>query len=414
MKRLLKVGLGLFAFSLFPILSWLVLAVTLGEPEIANVFSLTYPIQFIWILLKSIFATGANIKGIKEKNENAVLSSMTLGIFVGAVVFGLIVVFIEPYINFMSMDVAFYKNFAIYSVLQLFVQLVFSFVLEKLYFEEKDKLASIHSMIFNSLNFAVLILTSIITKNQIIIISVTLVVISLYTVGLLIWQYKKFKMDFNILTNFKYESMSICSKIFMFITYFFGLSNAFSVGAEYIVAINFVALITDTQWDVQDAISTVAKVDIAKDKYNFKQSLINSVFFTLILISSSVILFFALYQVYNAVFVIAFIMLGIQIVDFLFDSVRLNLYSFLQLKFSTMINTIIAVSVNAIRMCLSVSLATPYCTDIGQIVSSIIWVSSCVIITCIFFKLNKDGSLQRRKKIKDKEIAKLLKMANDF
>ena len=41
-----------------------------------------------------------------------------------------------------------------------------------------------------------------------------------------------------------------------------------------------------------------------------------------------------------------------------------------------------------------------------------IWVTSCVIITCVFFKMNKDGSLQRRKRIKDKEIAKLLKMAN--
>ena len=122
MKRLIRVGLGLFAFSLFPILSWLVLAVTLGEPEIANVFSLTYPIQFIWSLLKAIFGTGANIKRNKENDENAVLSSMTLGIFVGAIVFGLLALFIEPYIKFMSMDVAFYKNFAIYSVLQLFIQ----------------------------------------------------------------------------------------------------------------------------------------------------------------------------------------------------------------------------------------------------------------------------------------------------
>ncbi len=412
MKRLIRVGLGLFAFSLFPILSWLVLAVTLGEPEIANVFSLTYPIQFIWSLLKAIFGTGANIKRNKENDENAVLSSMTLGIFVGAIVFGLLALFIEPYIKFMSMDVAFYKNFAIYSVLQLFIQLVFSFVLEKLYFEEKDKLASTHSMIFNILNFAVLILTSLITKNQIIIISVTLAVIALYVVGLLCWQYKKFRMDFNILSNFKYESMSICTRIFMFITYFFGLSNAFQAGAEYIAAINFVSLITDTQWDVQDAVSTVAKVDLSNNKYNAKKSLIDAVLFTIILTSSSLVLFFSLYQVFNVVFIVGLIMLSIQIFDFFADSVRLNLYSFLQLNFSVTVNTIVAIMVNIFRTVLSVFLPTPYCTEIGQIVSSVVWVTSCVIITCVFFKMNKDGSLQRRKRIKDKEIAKLLKMAN--
>ncbi|MDE6583443.1 MAG: hypothetical protein K2K31_02180 [Clostridia bacterium] len=372
MKRLLRVGIGLFAFSLFPIISWLLLAVTLGDPNIANVFSLTYPIQFIWALLRSVFGTGANIKGIKEKNENAVLSSMTLGIIVGAIIFGLIAIFIEPYINFMSMDVAVYKNFALYSVMQLFIQLVFSFVLEKLYFEEKDKIASIHSLIFNGLNFAVLILTSLITKNQIIIIAVTLAVIALYVIGLLIWQYRKFKMDFNILTNFKYESMSICSEIFMFTIYFFGFSNAFQSGGEYIVAINFASLVTDTQWDTMGAISTIAKIDISKDKFNLKKSLFNSILFTLILISSSLILFFALYQVYNVVLLIGLIILAIQIGDMILDSVRLNLYIFLQLKYSSVVNTTVVIVCKIIRTVLSVFLPTPYCTDIGQIVDSLI------------------------------------------
>ena len=39
----------------------------------------------------------------------------------------------------MNMDFEIYKEFAVYSILQLYIQLVFSFVLEKLYFEGKEK-----------------------------------------------------------------------------------------------------------------------------------------------------------------------------------------------------------------------------------------------------------------------------------
>ena len=99
-------------------------------------------IQYIWYMLKSIFGTGANISKEKDKNENAVLSGMTLGIIVGFFVFGFLAINIESYIKFMNMDVAIYKEFALYSIIQLYIQLVFAFVLEKLYFENKEKLAN--------------------------------------------------------------------------------------------------------------------------------------------------------------------------------------------------------------------------------------------------------------------------------
>ena len=51
----------------------------------------------------------------------------------------------------------------------------------------------------------------------------------------------------------------------------FGLSNALEFGEKYAIALNFVALITDTQWDAFDSISTVAKIDISKKKFNYKE-----------------------------------------------------------------------------------------------------------------------------------------------
>ena len=56
-----------------------------------------------------------------------------------------------------------------------------------------------------------------------------------------------------------------------FIIFLFGLSNALEYGEKYAVALNFVALITDTQWDSFEAISTVAKIDISRRKFNYKE-----------------------------------------------------------------------------------------------------------------------------------------------
>ena len=77
MKRLLRISFNQAIFSFIPVISWMLLGLVLDK-NLANVFTLTYPIQFIWQMGRSIFGTGANIRKEKEKNENAVLSGMTL------------------------------------------------------------------------------------------------------------------------------------------------------------------------------------------------------------------------------------------------------------------------------------------------------------------------------------------------
>lgn len=60
MKRLLRIAFNSAIFSFIPILSWFCLGLIVDK-NLANIFTLTYPLQFIWLLLKSIFGTGANI-----------------------------------------------------------------------------------------------------------------------------------------------------------------------------------------------------------------------------------------------------------------------------------------------------------------------------------------------------------------
>ena len=103
MKRLLRIAFNSAIFSFIPIFSWFCLGL-LVDKNLANVFTLTYPLQFIWALLKSIFGTGANISKEKDKDENAVLSGMTVGTIVGFIVFGLFAINIKSYIKFMNLD----------------------------------------------------------------------------------------------------------------------------------------------------------------------------------------------------------------------------------------------------------------------------------------------------------------------
>ena len=70
MKRLLRISFDSAIFSLIPVLCWFALGV-LVDKNLTNVFTLTYPIQFVWAVLKSIFGTGANISKEKDNNENA-------------------------------------------------------------------------------------------------------------------------------------------------------------------------------------------------------------------------------------------------------------------------------------------------------------------------------------------------------
>ena len=58
--------------------------------------------------------------------------------------------------------------------------------------------------------------------------------------------------------------------------FLFGLSNALEFGEKYANAITFVALITDTQWDVFYSISVCAQIDIAKKDFNYTQHIKNA------------------------------------------------------------------------------------------------------------------------------------------
>lgn len=397
MKRLFRIAGSTLMLSLFPMLSWLMLGIVL-DSNLINVFSLSYPIQFLFLVLLSIFATGANIKQIKEKNEDAFLSGLTIGIFAGLITLILFIVFTDKYIVFMGMDPLTYRVFTIYSFVSIFIRYVFQMILENMYFEDRDKEAYRHSLVFNILNFVILISVSLITNNSIVIISVTLFSILIYVIVLLIKTYRKFHIDFNLISNIKYESVSIVTWLLLFLTYFIGFGNAFNAGPEYINAINFVTLITDTQWDCSEAISTVAKIDIANGNYNFKKTMKNSFIFSLILVATSLVAYCALFSIYEVNFGLGLLCLSVDLIDFMYNPIGYGFEPYVQLEYSSSKNTIIAMISFGVRFLLSSFLPTAFCTQIAQIVASTLIIVMLLIIKVKHFKTTPSGTLERKSK----------------
>lgn len=394
MKRLLKISFDLSLLSFIPIISWFLLGIIVDK-NLINIFTLTYPLQFIYYILKSIFSTGANINKEKDNNKNAVMSGMFIGTIVTIIIFLIILINIDNYIIFMNMDVNIYKTFTIYSVLQLFVCLEFAMILNKLYYEEKNSLANKYSLIFNLLNFILLIGTSLITKNQITIITVTLIPLALFTIYIYVKNNEKFKLQLDIIKCIKYDSTELFNNIAFFLIFLFGLSNALEFGEQFSLALTFVALITDTQWDTTDAIVTAATIDISKNNFNYKEHRNNAYKLLGILFLTSLFMFVCLYGFYDLDFKITMIYFGFEIINFIMYPIYRIKTCYLQLEWSALKTTTNKIISSILRMIMSL-LKTPFCTGIGQLCSSIYQFISVSIFFKQNYNIDKTGKVTKK------------------
>ena len=290
------------------------------------------------------------------------------------------------------MDVAIYKEFALYSIIQLYIQLVFAFVLEKLYFENKEKLANKYCFTLNILNFVVLVISALVCKNKINIVITTLLAIFIYVLIVTIKSYKKFKFSINVFNCIKYDSVQIFNNLAFFLIFLFGLSNALEYGAKYAIALNFVALITDTQWDAFAEISTVAKIDICQNKFNYKEHKSNAYKLLAILFIAMIVMFVGLFGFYELDLKITLIYFLIEFMNFIIYPLYIIKTCYLQLEWSAFKTTSNKIIASILRMFMSF-LKTPFCTGIGQITSLIYQFITINVIFKKYYETNLDGTV---------------------
>ena len=397
MKQLFQIGLDLALASLNPIISWFMLSLIL-DSRLINVFSITYPLQFVWLMLRDIFGVGANLVSIKVRNSKIVDAGIFTGLIFSGIIFGLVALNIDKFIIFMNADPSIYRDFCLYIALQLWIQLVFCIILDKLYYQDKNKIANKYSLTFNLLNFIVLIGASFLTKNSKIIISATLLTIFTFTLFVFIREVRRISFRFNILRSIKINSMDFAENLILFFVYLFGIGKAFSFGEEYALAITFVTLITDIQWDVATAIPVKVKIDIAKKRMNFPKSYKNSYVLIFVLILSSIIAFISMKNFYDLNLGISVIFVIIEYLAFLlYPQYRLKL-DFIQLKFSAKIATFIKSSAMVFRLLLVIVFGpiTPLALSIAQVLAQLYQV---IFVSLVFnrrYKILSTGRVIRK------------------
>ena len=379
MNRLLRISFDTLLTSVTPILSWFLLGI-LVDKNLINIFSLIYPMQFVISAIKSIFGTGANISAIRDKNKEAIFSGVVVGSVFGMIILGAITLNIDKYIAFMNMDIQIYKTFAIYGLVQMFLQLLLNLSLCKLYYENDNKRANKYSFWFNLINFSSLIIMSIITKEQIIITSISIIITTIFTIVMMTRLVQKTKIKINLMNCIKYDSVYLFAEISMFIIYLFGFKNSFNFGEKYILATSFATLITDAQWDISNAIKTVAQIDIAKRLFSYKEHMKNSRKLIYLLIISTFIMGLILYPSYKVDITATLLIVGIELISLYMYPIYITKLTYIQLEYSAIKATISKQIANILRVCCSF-IPLPLCTSIGLAVSVIYQLVStqCII-----------------------------------
>ena len=391
-------SLTMFTFSVLNVLTYLLLGLITGNAAFSGIFSIVYPLQFVVAVLISLFASASNIRANKEENKNPVDTGIILGLVVGTIIFGIVSIFVDNYIAFMNMDPAIFRNFTLMAVIELFLYFVCNLIIEKLYFENKDKQANFCTLGFIVLNLVTVVVTSLITKNQVAILLTNTLSLFVYVAVWFGLKIKKFKFDFNILKNFKYESFGIVGDLFMLIIYLFGFRIAFSFGEEYYLALSFCNLVTDPLWDAVGSIQKIAKIDISQSNYNYKNALKKSAAISVFYIAVGTAVFFTLFRSYGVILEIGIIYLAIQIADIIVNIFKQNIQVFLQLEYSATKTTLVNLFTKIARAALSIILFTPFNTDIAQISLGVVGLVILLAFRFKNFNLGSTGELVRKEK----------------
>lgn len=366
MKRLLQISLDIFLTSICPIIIWIALGLIINK-EISNVLIITYPLQFFYMIFTEIFSVGPNITDSKSSIKNIVYSNMLFGTVLVLLITIILTINIDKYLLFFNLETSVYHYYAIYSVFLMFFGFLMQLISQKLYYENKNTLSNKMNTCFNIINLSCIVILSLIIKNCLSVI-LTILIDAILIAYYYCKNVKLVKPNLMFKKNIKNVSFNIIGNFGMLLIYLTGIQNSVSYGAKYLTAINFDSLTSDTQWDMLSSISTVSKIDISKDNFNYKKSLKDAYKLLGLLLVSIIMMNISLYWFYKPDLKIYIIIVIIQIIDMVLNVPAIIKWNYLQIKDNNQKHNISYITCRILRLLCSF-LPTGFCTYIGQLVS---------------------------------------------
>lgn len=366
MKRLLQISLDIFLTSICPIIIWIALGLIINK-EISNVLIITYPLQFFYMIFTEIFSVGPNITDSKSSIKNIVYSNMLFGTVLVLLITIILTINIDKYLLFFNLETRVYHYYAIYSVFIMFFGFLMQLISQKLYYENKNNLSNKINTCFNITNLSCIVILSLIIKNCLSVI-LTILIDAILIAYYYCKNVKLVKPNLMFKKNIKNVSFNIIGNFGMLLIYLTGIQNSVSYGTKYLTAINFDSLTSDTQWDMLSSISTVSKIDISKDNFNYKKSLKDAYKLLGLLLVSIIMMNISLYWFYKPDLKIYIIIVIIQIIDMVLNVPAIIKWNYLQIKDNNQKHNISYITCRILRLLCSF-LPTGFCTYIGQLVS---------------------------------------------
>lgn len=374
MKRLLKIGCANFIMSLFPVLSWYVLAFCFKDGRWTNCFLAGYNQQFVWLIIHGIIVSGTikwAYKNGKDKAgyiEGSIIIS-TLFMFVESL---FVIINIDRYLNFFKLD-EFYKTGVYVYVLYLTIEMLFYGISKYMNYRGRDSEVLKATVVLYSIRIFGVLILSLFIKSVTIVLSISVTLTCVYC----LWLYSRWigfrhKVKFKPFIGAYLEIPNDIGKVFMLIIYIFGVSSLSSNGGY--VAFNIMTLCTDAQWDAMSyAVDTYSTLSIIENKGKISKKLvINSVVFSFILLLSSFVMILTSSVFLEFSLRDCLIMFFLECALFCWDGYRYVYHSWLTLYYHRVLMSIIPIVSYIVRTVVSFSSDSIYALSFAVLVGSAI------------------------------------------
>ena len=397
MKKLFSIASTDCIQSILPILMWYVLGIAYKDTDYFNVFTLTYPFQFIMQLVLGLIIVGTikYEKKNKAENNDYAYSSLIISLIIFSIFVGIVTLNIDEILKYLNTALK-YKNVYIFGLLCMMFDIFVIGVSRIEQYKEQDKSAFIISVKYYTYKILSIIIVRALVKENNLALVITLIFIAVYILILGVTKIKIHKFRLNVFKGLKYQISGSVSDIAMFIIYFVGLQKVVSGSPSFLTAYNIAAMCTDTQWDIlYSAIDTNTSIEVCNNTYdkNIKKLLKSSVLYSIILFLSSLAMI-VINHIINPFDVRAAInILLIECIWFPCYAMKYVFESWLKLEYNGVWLVIIPLVIYIIRTFASFVILSKYALSLGVLIAAILGYTSITILYTIKRKgrINKNG-----------------------
>jgi len=388
MKRAIKLAIGYSMHSLIPIISWWIWGI-LKDPDYVSVFTLTYPLQFIWSTILLIFGYGFQTYVLKQEKESTKESLAISGLAIGSalyiIAFVILAFFAVDFKNLMGYVDDKYTIPCVYSILTFILSGIASLLSAYYNFKEDYSKGEKILIKYNLINYTILVMNILIFKNEIVVITLSIAISSLYIFSKLLKEVisnrKNIRLSINIIEPMKLVLVELAEQLGLFVTYIFGIGNLATNNFSIIITFSVWTEVIDWIWDAQSNVApTMVRIDTATEKFNFRKSVTELLKLDIIFIALIITQLAILYPFIHFDIKWILIFALFDVTDLLIHTLRVTIINYLSTKGDNKIIALQELIGYVIRASITIGIPTLLAMFIAQLVAGAYKTISSLII----------------------------------